>query len=156
MSPSGCIVAVIFRTFLKVGLRGLPGKRGPRAGTNNPVDTRWVITWKRGADGNRTIKCRFTIRGFKDRQASDLDSYAGTAQRYSQRAVVSEAAKRGWDICTADVEKAFLQGVTYEELSRITGEKPREVNFYLPPASVPLLRRVPGFEGFDPSTGLSL
>jgi hypothetical protein len=130
--------------------------RRPRAGAKNIIDCRWVLKWKwvKLPDGTqrREIRARLTVRGFKDRQAADLDSYAGTAQRYSQRIVVSEAVRRGWDIATADVAKAFLQGVSYEELSKITGEPPREVNFYLPPGSVGLLSKLPGFEGFDPST----
>ena len=65
---------------------------------------------------------------------------------------MSEAVLRGWDIATTDISKAFLQGVTYEELAQLTGEKQREVNFYLPAADVPLLRKVPGFEDFDPTT----
>ena len=129
--------------------------RRPRAGAKNIIDCRWVLKWKHEVvDGKqrRVIRARLTVRGFKDRQAADLDSYAGTAQRYSQRTVVSVAVQQGWDIVTADVEKAFLQGVTYEELAQMTGEAPREVNFYLPPGSVPMLRRVPGFENFDPHT----
>ena len=58
---------------------------------------------------------------------------------------------RGWDLCTADISKAFLQGVTYEELAKLTGEPVREVNFWLPPSNIPLLRKVPGFETFDPT-----
>ena len=80
------------------------------------------------------------------------ETYAGTAQRYSQRLVVSEAVARGWDLCTADVEKAFLQGVTYEELSKLTGEPMREVNFQLPMGSIPILQKVAGFAGYDPRT----
>ena len=57
---------------------------------------------------------------------------------------------RGWDIATTDISKAFLQGVTYKELAELTGEPIREVNFYLPPSSVILLRQVPGFENFNP------
>ena len=70
----------------------------------------------------RTIRARLTVRGFKDRDASTLDTYSGTAQRCSQRLVVSKAARRGWDLATAGVEKAFLQGVNYEVLAKITGE----------------------------------
>ena len=104
----------------------------------NIIDCRWVIKWKHelaaisvadaskqsgaNAVSKRVIRCRPTIRGFKDRGAQNLDSYAGTSQRYSQRLVCSEAAHRGWPICTADISKAFLQGVTYEELSSLTGE----------------------------------
>ena len=31
-----------------------------------------------------------------------------------------------WPILTADISKAFLQGVTYEELRELTGEPLRE------------------------------
>ncbi len=100
----------------------------------------------------KVIRARLTIRGFKDLQAHELDNYAGTSQRYSQRILVSEAVRQGWDICTADISKAFLQGVTYQELAEATGEPLREVNFFLPAYCIPLLRKVPGFENFDPTT----
>ena len=130
--------------------------RRPRQAARNVIDSRWVLKWKwvKMPDGKdrRVIRARLCVRGFKDIDAGNLESYAGTAQRYSQRLVVSEAVRRGWDISTADVEKAFLQGVTYEELSKLTGEPLREVNFMLPHGSVPILQKVEGFSGFDPRT----
>ena len=39
----------------------------------------------------RTIRMRLTLRGFKDRDAEDLTTFAGTSSRLSQRLVVSEA-----------------------------------------------------------------
>ena len=39
----------------------------------------------------------------------------------------SEAVRQGWPIVAADISKAFLQGVTYEELAELTGEQPHEV-----------------------------
>ena len=39
--------------------------------------------------------------------------------------------------------------MTYEELSKLTGEPVREVNFYLPASNIPLLRQLPGFEDLD-------
>ena len=98
------------------------------------------------------IRCRLTVRGSKDRDAQNFDSHARTSQRYSQRLVCSEAARRGWPICTTDICKAFLQGVTYEELSSLTGEPIREVNFYLPGNCVSILKQVPGFEDFNEQT----
>jgi hypothetical protein len=80
-----------------------------------------------------------------------VDRYAGTSSRSSQKVLVSEAVLRGWDICTADISKAFLQGVTYEELAKLTGKKQREVNFYLPASNIALLQKVPGFEDFNPA-----
>ena len=64
--------------------------------------------------------------------------------------MVSEAVRQGWPLCTADISKAFLHGVTYEELAELTGEPLREVNFYLPADNIPLLGMIPGFENFDP------
>ena len=86
----------------------------------------------RSAEAKRTIRARLTVRGFKDSEKGDIDRYAGTSARSSQKVLVSEAVRRGWDIGTTDISKAFLQGVTYEELAQLTGEKQREVNFYLP------------------------
>ena len=45
--------------------------------------------------------------------------------------MVSIAALRKWPLVSADVSKAFLQGVTYKELAAATGEPLREVNFVL-------------------------
>ena len=98
------------------------------------------------------IRARLTVRGFKDRDKEQIARYAGTSSRSSQKVLVSEAVRNGWDICTTDIPKAFLQGVTYEELAELTGEPIREVNFYLPAYNVPLLQKLPGFETFDPQT----
>jgi len=138
--------------------------RKARKSARNIIDVRWVVKFKwevptSDASGSRpteartpvrTIRARLTVRGFKDQQKADIDRYAGTSSRCAQKLIVSEAAKNGWDICTADVPKAFLQGVTYEQLAEMTGEPLREVNFYLPADNIPLLRMIPGFEDFDP------
>ena len=100
----------------------------------------------------RTIRARLTVRGFKDCERGDIDRYAGTSSRCSQKALVSEAVLRGWDLITTDISKAFLQGVTYDELAKLTGERPREVNFYLPASNIPVLRKIKGFENFNPAT----
>ena len=101
-------------------------ERRLRRKARNIIDCRWVLKWKvsetpSGSAGTRTIRARLTVRGFKDRDAASLESYAGTSTRWSQRIVASQAVLRGWRIVSADVAKAFLQGVSYEELSRITG-----------------------------------
>ena len=44
-------------------------------------------------------------------------------------------ANRKWAFRTLDVETAFLQGVTFQELSEITGEPIREVSFVPPKGS---------------------
>ena len=98
------------------------------------------------------MRMRVTLRGFKDRDADDLVTFAGTTSRPGQRLIVSEAVCRGWIMCTADVRKAFLKGITYEELARLTGEPMREANFELPGRAVAMLNTLPGYETFDPRT----
>ena len=82
--------------------------------------------------------------------AGALQTFAGTAKQASERLLSSEAACRPkWVYVAVDVEKAFLQGMTYEEMHQEVGEAPREVNFTLPPGSAAILRQVPGYEDFD-------
>ena len=61
------------------------------------------------------------------------------------------AAVRRWTLATADISKAFLQGVSYDELSKLTGEPKRDVCFDLPKVSLPALRCLLGYKDFDPS-----
>jgi hypothetical protein len=62
------------------------------------------------------------------------------------------AAQNQWDICTTDVSKTFLQGVTYKELAEATGEPLREVNFTLPSYCIAVLRTIRGYADVDPAT----
>ena len=78
-----------------------------RRDAHNIIDTRWVIKFKWvQKDGKwvRIIRARLTVRGFKDSGKGDVDRYAGTSSRSSQKVVVSEAVARGWDILSADLE----------------------------------------------------
>ena len=84
------------------------------------------------AKPERNIRARLTVRGFKDSDKADIDRYAGTSSKCSQKLLVSEAVRNQWLVFTADISKAFLQGVTYEELAQLTGNPVREVNFYSP------------------------
>ena len=88
--------------------------------------------------------------GFKDRDAWNLETFAGTSSRLSKRIVVSEAVLNGFELWAMDVRKAFLKGVTYEELAEMTGEEIRVVCFDVPDWCVPILREFKGFENFDP------
>jgi len=105
--------------------------RRKRQDTRNIIDVRLVIKLKwetptgTGSGGHsaeaakpiRTIRARLTVRGFKDSERGDIDRYAGTSTKCSQKLIVSEAVRNGWPICTADISKAFLQGVSCEELA---------------------------------------
>lgn len=97
----------------------------------------------------RVVRMRMTLRGFKDWDAELLETYSGTAQRISQRLLPSEAACRGWPMITIDVRKAFLKGITYEELAQQTGEPKRDVNFEVTADVAAVLRTIPGYENFD-------
>jgi len=149
-------VAAAILTELKTWLKYECFRRRLRKTARNIVDCKWVIKWKIELlpDGTtrRIIRARLTIRGFKDIDAADLTRYAGTSQRYSQRLLVSEAANRKWPIVSTDISKAFLQGVTYAELAKMTGEPLRDVCFYLPPSTVSALKQLPGYYDFDPAT----
>ena len=91
-------------------------QRRKRKFARNIMDCRWVINWKQeqlpNGQSRRIIRARLTLRGFKDRDAENLERYAGTSQRYSQRLLASEAANQCWPILSTDISKAFLQGVT--------------------------------------------
>ena len=93
--------------------------RRPRKGARNIIDVRWVIkfNWEvptvdvhKGGERSseapepvRTIRARLTVRGFKDSERNDIDRYAGTSTRCSQKLIVSEAVRNHWPICTADI-----------------------------------------------------
>ena len=117
-------------------------ERKPRRLARNFLDVRWVAKWKfvkassvdkgyaldatttKREDGKvRVIRMRMTLRGFKDWDALMLETYSGTAKRLSQKLVASEAATRGWAMAAIDIRKAFLKGVSYDELAKETGEQ---------------------------------
>eukprot|EP00959_Pyramimonas_sp_CCMP1952_P454863 9470628-Pyramimonas_sp.AAC.1 len=50
-----------------------------------------------------------------------------------------------------DIDKAFLEGLTHEELAHATGEETRTVCFALPPGSAQVLRALPGSSSRDES-----
>ena len=73
-------------------------------------------------------RLRLVLRGFMDQGAYEIDTFAGTARRQSQRILASEAATHpDWVMASLDVDKAFLKGFTYAELAKATGEKERKV-----------------------------
>jgi len=139
-----------FKEILGLHKLGCFRRRKKRHG-DNVVDTRWVITWKM-IDGNLEIKVRLTMRGFKDRD-QDLETFAGTATRSGQRVVNHIVAQNpDFDLFSFDVSQAFAKGLTFEDLSRLTGTEVRKVQFRLAPEDIPILRKVPGYEDFDPET----
>eukprot|EP00959_Pyramimonas_sp_CCMP1952_P277886 5808514-Pyramimonas_sp.AAC.1 len=94
------------------------------------MDFRYVFKWKhrKNTEGKmvRIIRCRMALRDLRDMEAGALETFAGAAKRSSQRVLSSKAVYRPDGVyVAADVEKTFLQGMTYEEMQE-QGEAPRE------------------------------
>ena len=107
------------------------------------------LKWK-SVNGKRIIKARLTVRGYKDQQASELQTYAGTATRWSQRIVNFMVVQKQWRLFSADVGQAFLRGLSFKQIQEMDGEVHRDVQFTVPPGSVPILQTLTGYEDFDP------
>jgi hypothetical protein len=122
-----------------------------RSKTANVMTSRWVLRWK-SVDGKKTVKARLTARGFQDLSAETIETFAGTASRWGQRLISSVAIQHGWELFTWDVSTAFLQGVTFEELSSLTGEPIREVAMTPPTGTEKYFREIPGLENINFST----
>jgi len=125
-------------------------QRYPKAKARNVIDSRWVIKWKM-VDGKRVIRARLTARGFKDAQAQEVSTFAGTATRWGQRLVNLMCAQNKWTLFSADIGQAFLRGLTFEQIDSMEGEIHRDVQITVPPGSVPVLRELNGYETFDPT-----
>ena len=121
----------------------------PLSEARNIIDSRWLYKWK-NKDGKKIVKARLVIRGFKDNQSETMETYSGTASRWSQRLICSIAATRRWTLLSADVSTAFLQGLTFEKMAELTGEPLRTVCIKMPPETADLLRTFPQFKSFDP------
>ena len=132
-------------------------ERAPRASSYNVMDSKFVTKWKKTKNPQgqevRIIRQRLALRGFKDLQADQLEAHASTGSRMSQRLLCSEAACRPhWRFVALDISKAFLQGMTYKETARRTGEEERDVCFTLPHAAIRFLKQLEGFESFNEHT----
>jgi len=113
------------------------------------IDSRMVLKWKY-IDGKRGIRARLALRGFKEPVKDGEQNYAGTAQRLSQRILASTAATHpDWVFGAADVPKAFLQGLTFDELEAETREPRKYIAFTIPKGTLKHLRCVPNFENFN-------
>lgn len=100
-----------------------------------------------GLQGSRKIKARLVAQGFLDKQSTD--TFAGTSTRWGQRLLIAVAVQGGWSLRSADISKAFLHGLTFQELHEEGGEL-REVQITLPPGGEYLLRTIQGYNDYDP------
>ena len=127
-------------------------KMVPRKGAEHIIDSRSVAKWK-VKHPNRPYESRvvrMALRGFKEWWAESLDTYAATGSKLSQRLLLSECAcNPEWSFLSLDINKAFLQGVTYPELAAATRQEERVAHFTVPPGSAQFLCMVPGYENYD-------
>ncbi len=81
-----------------------------------------------------------------------METYAGTASRVDQRIIDSiSVLDPSWDEFSLDVGKAFAKGMTFAELSELTGQPMRAVEFQVNGEDLEILRDIPGFEDYDPN-----
>ena len=101
-------------------------------------------------DGSVGVKCRFPVRGSKDK-FQDFDTYAGATSRSGQRLVNAVVAENQDVVLLGfNVSQAFAKGMTFAEFSALTGTELREVQFDVPKADLVCLRQIRGFEDFNP------
>jgi hypothetical protein len=94
----------------------------------------------------RNLLRRDNCERFRGLNASSLETFAGTATRWGQRLVVSAAVQCGWPLFTWDISTAFLQGASFEELAKLTGQPVRQVSFKPPAGSEDLMAECPGIK----------
>ena len=124
-------------------------KRRPRHRSTNAIDTRWVITWKM-IEGKVGIRCSLIVRGFKGK-FQDLDTYAGTTSRSGRRLVNVVAVEHTNSVLFSfDVSLVFAKGMTFEELSALSGQNIRRVEFDVPRVDIGCLRELLDLKDFYP------
>eukprot|EP00971_Amphidinium_carterae_P340035 6478188-Amphidinium_carterae.1 len=101
------------------------------------------LKWKSAT--TRHCRARLCLRGFKDSQKTELDTFANTVARTTQRIICSCAALCNWKLTALDVSTAFLQGLKY-------GDQGRVIHFKVDAEITALLRELPGFEDLDHNT----
>ena len=124
----------------------------PRTQAINVMDSKFVLRWKADNEtGQRVVKARITVRGFQDKQASSLETYASTASRWGQRFVVSTCVNHEFVLLVWDVSTAFLQGMDFDQLSATTGEEVRQVCFTPPKGAEKYFRELDNAQHYDPA-----
>lgn len=97
------------------------------------MTSKWVHTWKKKPlTGERYIHARLCLRGFQDVQAALLAVMAAVAMMMSHRIFAGVATQARRKLGSKDISGAFLQGISFDELSKDAREMLREVYFMLP------------------------
>eukprot|EP00971_Amphidinium_carterae_P330165 6463041-Amphidinium_carterae.2 len=81
-----------------------------------------------------------------------MHTYASTATRWGQRIVCSVAAIRKWKLFAAHVSLALVQGFTFADLAKLTGDRCRVACFTVPTWCAAYIRELPGCSVCDTET----
>ena len=98
--------------------------------TSNRVSGRWVLTIKRGKDGE-FLKCkaRWVLRGFQDKQKDTLQTDSPTSTRPGFRLTCQQASSSKWSVAHIDLKTAFLQGQEYDAERNVIAQLPPEAGY---------------------------
>ena len=114
----------------------------------NICTSRWVFKWKLISNVG-SVKARLTIRGLQDLQ-QNMATFAATASRWGQRVVISIGVQFSWELWTADVSVAFLQGLSFSEIAKLTNTEERSVCFTPPTDCARYFQELPGLQSYNP------
>ena len=73
------------------------------------LTSRIILKWSKHPDGSPRAKARLIVRGY-NALAGQIPTSSPTTTRFSRSIVLSLAANLNWNMWTADVSTAFLQG----------------------------------------------
>ena len=102
---------------------------------------RWVLTWKRDDQNNKSAKARCVILGFLDPMYEYRQTHAPTMSRMTRQIFLAIAAANGWDVEKGDVSGAFLQGREYPGEAYVIPTPEICMGMKIPESSVTKLRK---------------
>ena len=81
------------------------------------LKARFLLNWKKNADGSPRAKARLIVQGFRDPDALNgtLNTASPTLTRLSRNFILTMATMQGFDLFTADITTAFLQGKEFPD-----------------------------------------
>ena len=83
------------------------------------LKARFLLNWKKNADGSPRAKARLIVQGFRDPDALNgtLNTASTTLTRLSRNFILTVATMQKFDLFTADITTAFLQGKEFPDRS---------------------------------------
>ena len=81
------------------------------------LKARFLLNWKKNADGTPRAKARLIVQGFRDPDALNgtLNTASPTLTRLSRNFILTVATMQQYSLFTADITTAFLQGKEFPD-----------------------------------------